>query len=85
MTELELYKFVKDNNIEWHRSNNAGDLDIIMFVELYNLKEFSKLIKSMLDEPVDCKMRDGYLCFWMNDMCGYYGIDPDVVFTGEEK
>jgi len=24
MTELQLYKYINDNNIEWHRRNNDG-------------------------------------------------------------
>ena len=31
MTELELYKYINDNSIEWHRQDNDGTPDIIMF------------------------------------------------------
>jgi hypothetical protein len=30
MTELELYKYIKNNDIEWHRRDNNGTDDIDM-------------------------------------------------------
>ena len=85
MTELDLYKFINDNAIEWHRHDNYGTPDIIMFLHTFHIQEFCKLVKSILDEGIECRLKDGYSAFWMNDICDHYGIDKDKVFVGEEQ
>ena len=85
MTELELYKYINDNNIEWHRQDNDGTPDIIIFPYIFHINEFNKLVRSILDDGIECRMRDGYFAFWMKDICDYYGIDIDKVFCGEEQ
>ena len=85
MTELELYKFINDNIIEWHIRDNDGTPDIIIFVYTFQIDEFYKLIKSSIDEGIECRLMDGYFAFWMNDICDYYGIDMYKVFDGDEQ
>lgn len=86
MTELNLYKFITESNIEWHRQDNDGTPDIIIFVPHYEIEDFSKLVKSYTsDEGLACRMRDGYFAFWMQDVCDHYGIDSKNVFCGEEQ
>jgi hypothetical protein len=86
MTELELYKYINDNNIEWHRQDNDGTPDIIMFPLTFQIDEFVKLVKGYTsDGGIECRLKDGYFAFWMQDLCDYYGIDIDKVFCGEEQ
>jgi hypothetical protein len=86
MTELDLYKYITDNQIEWHRQNNDGTPDVIIFPHIFQMADFNKLVKSMLDdEGLECRMKDGYFAFWMNDICDHYGIDINKVFIGEEQ
>ncbi len=86
MTELELYRFVEDKDIEWHRNDNEGIPDVIAFVYPFDVEEFSQMIKSYLrDEGVECRLMDGYFAFWVKDICDHYDIDMDNVFKGEEK
>ncbi len=81
MTELELYKFINENDIEWHRENNNDEIDVIIMPNFYHISDFCKLVKSLLDDDViDCKMKDGYFCFWMKYICDFYGIEMDNVF-----
>lgn len=84
MEALQLYKFIQDNNIEWHRNENDGKDDVIIFVMIYQIKEFKELLSStILDEGgIECRMLDGYFAFWMNDICDHYGIDMNKVFDG---
>ncbi len=42
MTELELYKFVEDNNIEWHY--NWDKSEVILFINIYLLDDFNKML-----------------------------------------
>lgn len=87
MTALELYKFVNDNDIEWHWSNNGDKLDVIIFVNFYNIDDFHKILSDSIfdDEGIICHMKDGYFCFWMNDICEYFGIYLNEVFEKEKE
>jgi hypothetical protein len=87
MTELELYKYIKDNNIEWHREDNQGTPDIIIFPFTFQIDEFVKLLEdySFDDGGLECRLKDGYFTFWMKELCEYYGIDIDKVFCEEEQ
>lgn len=78
MTELQLYKFIKEHDIEYHK---FGD-DIVLFVNYYLLEEFSKLLgTSILDEEgIKCTMKEKYICFDMKYICDYHGIDMENVF-----
>ena len=85
MKALDLYKFIKDNNVEWHRQDNDGTPDVLMFPTINEVGEFNKLLsKSHFDDSgIECRMKDNYFCFWMNDICEYYGIELKEVFDKE--
>ncbi len=86
MTELDLYKFINDNDVEWHRQDNDGASDIIIFPSIYEIGEFNNMVKSITsDEGIKCIMKDRYFAIWMNDICEHYGIDIDKVFIGEKS
>lgn len=81
MTELQLYRFVNENKIEWHRRDNEGKSDIIMFPMFFHLDEFIKLVGNCTEDGgVQCWLKNGYIAIWMNDVCDYFGIDPDKIF-----
>jgi hypothetical protein len=87
MTELELYKFINDNTIEWHRRDNEGEEDIIIFPYIFQIEEFQKLLSNHHydDGGLICRMMNGYFAFWMKDICEYYGIEINNVFVGEDS
>ena len=93
MTELELFKFTKDHNIENHwyiKNEENGDKEseeIIYFLYFFQLDEFIKLIKGydLSDSPIECKLMDGYIGFDIFPICEYYGVDPENVFNEETQ
>ncbi len=86
MTELDLYKYITENTIEWHRQDNEGTPDIIIFPYVFQIEGFSSLVKSYVaDEGLEVRLRDGYIAIWMKDLCDSYDIDMDKVFIGEEQ
>lgn len=85
MTELELYKYIKDNNVEWHRHDNEGTPDVVILPFIFQLEDFSNLISNYnTDEGLTMRLQNGYVGIWMKDLCDYFDIDMDKVFTGEE-
>lgn len=81
MTELELYKFINDNDIEWHWQENDGADDVLVFPHFSQIEEFAKFVKGISENGFPCTMMNGYFAFWMNDICNYYGIDMEKVFA----
>lgn len=85
MTALDLYKFVTEYNVEWHRADNAGYPDVVLLPYLFHFEEFCKVVKGYdTDEGLEIRVRDGYFGVWMLDLCEYFGVDMDEVFVGEE-
>jgi hypothetical protein len=86
MTELKLHKYIQDNNIEWHRHDNDGEKDIIIFPYFHQIEEFREIASADLfdDDGLECRMKDGYFAIWMNQVCEYYGIEINNVFVGDD-
>jgi len=80
MTELELYKFIEEYSIEWHWLN--GDTDVILFVNNCLLPHWNRLLGTHIldDEGIICRMKDGYMCFEMNEICENFGIEMENIF-----
>lgn len=84
MTELELYKYIHDNNIEWHIQDNDGADDVLIFPYTFQLEEFQKLVSS-IEEGVPCVLKGNYVAIWMGDICDYYGIILENIFPKQHR
>lgn len=87
MEELDLYKFIEEERFEYHWIEKIDDeRDVIMFVEDYKIEEWNKMLKSSIydEEGIECIMKDGYFCFYMKDICEYFGIEIERIFRKEE-
>jgi len=78
MTELSLYKFITDNNVEFHWHGE----DVIAFIMKWDIKEWMELIPDFLtdEKGIECRMKQDYFCFWMKDICERLDIDINNVF-----
>jgi hypothetical protein len=85
MTELQLFRYIHENNIEWHRQDNDGTPDILIFPYVFQLEDFCKLVKgyNIDDGGLIIRLMNGYVAIWMGELCEYYGINMDNVFIGE--
>ncbi len=84
MTTLDLYKFIKNYDIEYHwfyESN--GVKNVIMFINYDHIKYFNSLLDSSFfdDGGMDCKLFDGYIGIEMKEICDYYGIELNDIFN----
>ncbi len=86
MTELILYKFIRNYYIEWHREENNGDKDIIAFINLRDMEAFGALLPTSIfdDNGISCVMKDGYIAIWMKEICEYFDIEMENVFIEVE-
>ena len=87
MTELQLYKFVTENSLEYHWYKNDKDKEeVFLFVPSYYVEEFNKMFDyTILDEyGLKCTMKEGYFVFEMEYICGFYDIEMENVFTNKD-
>lgn len=86
MTEIRLYKFIVNNDIEWHYQENDGIEDVLIFPSVYIIGEFCDLLGPTIfdDEGIVCNLKDGYLAIWMREICDYFGFEMENIFDKEE-
>ena len=74
MTELDLYKFVSEHDIEYHWINKKED--VILFIPVWLCKDWMELLGSRImdEDGIECNMKDKYFCFQMKEICDYFGI-----------
>ena len=56
MTELQLYKYITENNIEWHRYENNGEDDVLIFPYFYQIEDFRKIISGCVFDEEGIEM-----------------------------
>ena len=85
MTELDLYRFIQEYDIEWHWFKNNGEEDVTIAPNFSEIQYFHEIVTPDLfdDGGIECYMMDGYFTIWMQDICDYYGIDINNVFRKE--
>ena len=89
MTELDLYKFIKEKECEWHWVEDGG-VHLILFVSHYDLREFCDMLYAAFDCGVlSCETRlkpDGSVALRpFEDVCEFFGIDAEKVFPKEDE
>lgn len=78
MTELALYQFIKENEVEMRWDGET----LSTWISHWNIEEFSKLISSSLDEGGREARLCAYGIVWIDlvSICEYYGIEPEHIF-----
>ena len=86
MTELELYKFIEDNNVEidWRGEQ------LVIWLHHMDLKDFCELIgSSFFDEGgYDVNLQFNYGCYIALDLvpiCEYFDIEPENICKKEDQ
>jgi hypothetical protein len=86
MTELDLYKFITDNALEYNAVPNIFHHviydEIWLFVPNYLLTDFSKLLGHNItdDDYITAVFKGEYCCFDMIIICEYFGINYNSIF-----
>lgn len=83
MTELDLYKFIKNNNIERHKY----EWNIIWFIDFWLLEEFCKMVWPLeFDEWwYEAHLKEDYIALSFNTMCENHWIEMDNVFNSDTQ
>jgi hypothetical protein len=78
MKAIDLYKFITKYDIEHHWHNE----DVILMVNNMYIEEFHKLLSSSIfdEDGLSCVMKDGYFCFYMEQICNHFDIELTDIF-----
>ena len=77
MTELELFKFIKDNEVDMRWDNDV----LSTWLPPNSISEFSKMAESLLsDGGNEARITAmGYVWIDLLPICDYYGIEPENI------
>ncbi len=81
MTELEFYKFLEFNKIEYSWSRKDNKQDVVCFIPLFLCEAFYKLIDgNHYHGIVECVLKEGCIALFMADIFEYHGIHLEAIF-----
>ena len=84
MTDLDLDRFIKDNDIEysWSWNRDTKEDDVVVWIPFYLIEEFSELIKpdDSFEGGLDVSLKGSSIALWASEVCIYYGISLIKVF-----
>lgn len=85
MKVLDLYKFIKNNSIEWHWIDDNND--VVIFLDYSELYDFRDLLTSsdFDDEGIKCNLKDGYVAICLKDLLENHDIELSEIFTENEN
>lgn len=81
MTSLDLQNFIQGHSIEYHWTHDKSDVYICL--DFDKIDAFYDLLSICIfdDEGIECQMKNGYFVFSMTDICEYYGLNVNEIFT----
>jgi len=85
MTALDLYKYIKNNKIEWHWIEQKTD--VIIFPAFHEVEDFLKLLNTsdFDDDGILCNIKDGYFAIEIGYIMEHHNIELSEVFTADEN
>lgn len=88
MKAIEIYKYVKNNKIEWHWIDEYKDeKDVVIFPYYFQLEDFEKLLQNsdFDDEGIECNFMQGYVAIKLRQLLENHDIELSEVFTENES
>lgn len=87
MTELELYKFINNNELEitWNCYENKDD-ELILWIPFYYLDEFTKMIgyNYLSDGGIEVNLQEDCTSLDINPICEYFDINSENILGKED-
>lgn len=80
MTELQLYKFIQNKEIDWR------DDKLILWVDFYDLKEFTLMIgyDYLSEGGIYIRLLESCIAIELNDLCESFDIEPENILKKED-
>lgn len=83
MTELQLYKFIEENDVSLRWD---GD-ELIAWISFLWISEFANLLRYDLlsDGGLEVNLQSDCIALDMTEICEHFGIEPENIFAKEEE
>lgn len=81
MSELDLYKFVQDKEMDWRGEK------LIMWLYYYDLKDFAELIgdDALSEGGLEVSLlQAGMIGVELNEVCEWFDIEPERILKKED-
>ena len=83
MTELDLYKFLNDEDNGVQQYNWARE-EFLVWISLWYLEDFTDMIYNYLDDSrLTCNLQKDCVCVDIVGICEYYDIDLENILEKE--
>lgn len=90
MTELDLYKFLEENNVEtqWQKDEKGVFFNLAIWVPHYALKKFCEMLGAHafddggIADVAICQDASVYIANF-DEICCWFGIDPEHIVPKE--
>ncbi|WP_028664443.1 hypothetical protein [Runella zeae] len=84
MTELQLFKFVQNHQLEYNyivSPEGEQQDNVVLFVDFLALQDFTKLLGNYLqDYDQEITLKEDYIAVDMRYICDYFNISLTEVF-----
>ena len=84
MTELDLYKFLNDEDNGVQQYNWVGE-EFLVWISLWYLEDFTKMVgyNYLSDGGLTCNLQSDCACIDIVDICEYYDINLENILKKE--
>lgn len=87
MTELELYKFLNENNIEhhWEKDRNRNDI-FLVWIPFDLIKEFTSMVGSdyLSAGGTGANLQEDFICLDISEIAEYHEVELQNILKKEE-
>lgn len=83
MTELDFYKWVKENDPEYKWSAHNGNEDVILWINFWHIPSLVKLLNSSSlfdDGGIEVRLQEHGIAIWASDILDHFGIELEKIF-----
>jgi hypothetical protein len=82
MTELQLYKFIHENNIEIDWRGNC----LIIWLYFFQIRDFVELVGKdyFYEDGYDINLRADCVAVDITDICEYHEVEPENILKKNE-
>ena len=86
MTELDLYKFLNDEDNGVQQYNWVGE-EFLVWISLWYLEDFTKMVgyNYLSEGEIDCNLQSDCICIDIVDIAEYHDINLENILEKENN
>lgn len=86
MEAIEIYKFIKDNHIEWHWVEYNNYTDVVIFIPFDLLEKFTSMLSKVdIERRIESVLIQFHVCIMIKELLERHEIELSEIFTESEN